>query len=313
MDVDVEGLRFERDRRIVLEIPALSLHADRCTAILGPNGAGKTTLLRLIAGLERPTAGRVRIGRSGVDSTTRARHDVAFVFQEHVFLRQSVRQNLELGLKLRGVEPRQRRERIDEAARLLGIIELLNRSADQLSGGEGRRVSLARALCLRAPLVLLDEPLAGLDPPTYSRLLDELPRVLGAFRATTVLVTNDHVEALRLGNDLVVLVEGRVRAAGERKAVFLEPRSSEVAEILGYVALEASGRRVAIRPVSLACGPGPVEFWLIVEDVLDLLDGREVVGTIGDRRLHVPLSSGATAPRRGERLKVHADRACDVT
>ena len=313
MQIDIDGLRVERERRVVLDIPTLSLQADRCTAILGPNGAGKTTLLRLIAGLERPAAGRVRVGGRILDSTRRSRRDLAFVFQEQVFLRQSVRQNLELGLKLRGIGTAERNDRIAEAAELLGIGELLGRRADELSGGEGRRASFARALCLRAPLVLLDEPLAGLDPPTYSRLRDELPRVLRAFRATTLLVTNDPEEALRLGNDLVVLIEGRVRARGDRQAVFLDPKSPEVAEMLGYLILEATDRRVAVRPGSLAYGPGQMEFRMVVEEVVDLVDRRDVVGTIGTRRVHIAWPSGALVPRQGEPVTVHATRACGVS
>ena len=312
MDIHIEDLRFERDRRTVLEIPALSLRGGRTTAILGPNGAGKTTLLRLLAALDRPAAGRIVVGGHPPGSR-RARHAVAYVFQEHVFLRQSLRENFALGLKLRGVSAAERAARIEAAAGLLGIAHLLDRGADRLSGGEGRRAGLARAMCLRAPLVLLDEPLAGLDPSTYSRLLGELPQVLQAFRATAVLVTHDHQEALRLGEDLVVLVEGRVRAAAGRQAVFLDPGSRDVAEILGYTVFEAGGRRIAVRPSSLAPGPGPLEFWLAVDAVLDLIDHREIVGSVGGSPVRVSLTPGATPPQPGERVLIHADRVCQVS
>ena len=272
MDVQIEGLRFRRDDRVVLDIPSLRLRGDRTTAILGPNGAGKTTLLRLIAALERPSEGRILAGGIPVRPDIRTRQNVAYVFQEDVFLRQSVRENLELGLRLRGVLERERNERIDGAAHLLGIAHLLDRRADHLSGGEGRRASLARALCLRAPLVLLDEPLAGLDPATYARLLDELPQVLGAFGATTVLVTHDRHEALRLGQDLVVLVDGRVHAAGGKREVVLNPAGTAVAEILGYSVLIANGRRVAVRAGGLTAWTRPS----------GVLDGRRAIA--GPRR-----------------------------
>lgn len=311
MDVRIEGLRFERDRRIVLDIPSLSFRADRTTAILGPNGAGKTTLLRLIAGLERPAAGRILLAQRTAGARE-ARQAVAYVFQEHVFLNQSVRENLALGLKLRGVPAAERSARIESASNLLGMTHLLDRNAGRLSGGEGRRASLARALCLRAPLVLLDEPLAGLDPATYSRLLGELPRVLDAFRATTVFVTHDHREAVRLADDLVVLVDGVVRAAGDRQSVAFEPRRADVAGIFGYTVLEAGGRQVAISAAGLAPGPGRVEFSMVVDALLELPDHEEVAGTIGQSRVHVTLPSGAAAPQPGERLLVHADRVCDL-
>lgn len=312
MDVRIEGLRFTRDDRVVLDIPSLRLHGDRTTAILGANGAGKTTLLRLIAALERPSAGRILLGESPVRADVRTRRNIAYVFQEHVFLRESVRENLDLALTLRGVPKPERTQRISDAARLLGIAHLLERRADRLSGGEARRAGLARALCLQAPLVLLDEPLAGLDPPTYARLLDELPQVLDAFGATTVLVTHDRHEALRLSDDLVVLVDGRVQSAGSKRDILLNPVRAAVAEILGYTILLANGRQVAVGSDALNIGPGPVEFWMTVEDLLDLVDHVQIVGRVGDVRVHVSAPPAVDMPQRGDRLLIHAERACDM-
>lgn len=312
MDVHIEGVRFERERRLVLDIPSLRIRGDRTTAILGANGAGKTTLLRLIAALEPCTHGRILAGGLPVGPDRRTRRNVAYVFQEDVFLRRSVRENLELGLRLRGLHARERNERIEQAAHLLGIAHILDRRADRLSGGEGRRASLARVLCLRAPLVLLDEPLAGLDPPTYARLLDELPPLLPAFGATTVLVTHDPHEAIRLSEDLVVLVDGRVHCAGDKRDVVMNPAGTAVAELLGQTVLVAKGRRVAVRAGALTLGPGPLEFWLVVEELLDLVDRCEIVGRIGTVRVHVAAPAMAEVPQPGDRVLVHADRACDV-
>jgi ABC-type sugar transport system ATPase subunit len=229
-----------------------------------------------------------------------------------VFLRQSVRANLELGLRLRRVDRARRRARVEEAAECLGITHLLERRADHLSGGEGRRVSLARALCLRAPLVLLDEPLEGLDARTYSRLLDELPRLLAAFNATTLLVTHSRHEALRLAQDLVVLVGGRVHAAGDTRHVATNVRAAEVAEVLGYDVLALDGRRVAVPPGALKPGPGPLQFSMVVEDVVDLVEVVEIAGRVGDRRVHVAVPPALGRPAAGDRLIVHADRVCEL-
>jgi len=239
---------------------------------------------------------------------------VAVVFQEQVFLRRSVRENLSLGLRLRHVDEDEARMRVEEAAGLLGVPHLLDRRADRLSGGEGRRVSLARALCLRAPLVLMDEPLEGLDEHTYSRLLDELPQLLAAFNATTLLVTHNRHEALRLADDLVVLVDGKVHAAGSTRQVALHPGTSRVADVLGYAVLVAGGRRVAVPPHALRLGPGSaLEFSMVVRDVVDLIESHEIVGEIGDVRVRVPFESSQSRPVLGQCVIVHAERWSELS
>jgi tungstate transport system ATP-binding protein len=313
MDVEIDDLRFERDGRVVLDVPSLHLRENRVTVMLGPNGAGKTTLLRLIAALEVPTRGHILAGGMRVRPNARMRQNVAYVFQEEVFLRQSVRANLELGLLLRRIDAAERRTRIEDAARLLGIAHLLDRRADRLSGGEARRASLARALCLRAPLVLLDEPLSGLDPASYSGLLDELHKLLHAFQSTTLMVTHDPQEAVRVGEDIVILIDGRVRAAGDKKDVVMNPAEPEVAQVLGYSILNGNGRRLAVPPRSLRLGAGRFEFQMVVEELLDLVDRREIVGMVGNVRVHVVDSPASPAPERGEQVTIHADRVCDLS
>jgi putative spermidine/putrescine transport system ATP-binding protein len=306
-DVTLEGVRIEREGRVVLDVPALSLRSKRTTAILGPNGSGKTTLLRAIARLEQH-GGRISIAGSQVQTQ---RH-LAYVFQEEVFLRQSVRRNLELGLQLRAIGRDERRQRIEDAARLVSIEPLLERRADRLSGGEGRRVSLARALCLRAPVVLLDEPLAGLDEGAYARLIDELPRIVEAFDATTILVTHSRDEALRLADDLIVLVDGKVRRGGGTQEVAANPRVDVVAEVLGYTLLVTPSQCIAVPPGALRVGGGQPEFSMVVERVLDMVGVHEIAGRIGDAPVRVPLGASETRPMPGDRMTVHPIRFCEV-
>jgi len=199
MDVRFSGVVFSRGERVVLDVPALTIDGDRTTAILGSNGAGKSTLLRLVAGLERPGAGQVTVA-GNVCGSAAARDAVAYAFQQAVFLSGTVEANLELALRLRHVDGRLRRQRVRETAAACGIGELLDRRASSLSGGEAQRANLARALCLRAPVTLLDEPLAGLDGPARRGLLAELPGLLREFASTTLLVTHEPDEALRLSD-----------------------------------------------------------------------------------------------------------------
>ncbi|MCK6591430.1 MAG: ATP-binding cassette domain-containing protein [Polyangiaceae bacterium] len=215
MDVRVEGLRVERQGRLVLEIDELTIPGGKISAVLGRNGAGKTTLLRVLSGLLRPSAGSVRLGEMMLWPSPPPSARPSLAFQEPVFLRGTVRDNLELALSLRGVGEAERRTRAEEAARDLEVLHLLDRPARELSRGEGQRVSLARALSLRAPLTLLDEPLGALDAMVRARLLHELPRLLRARGGTAMIVTHDREEAFFLADYLIVLIGGRVRAAGD--------------------------------------------------------------------------------------------------
>ncbi|HKE82427.1 MAG TPA: ABC transporter ATP-binding protein [Vicinamibacterales bacterium] len=305
-EVTLDDVRVEREGRLVLDVRALTLRAGRTTAILGPNGSGKTTLLRAIAGLERPQSGRIRIGGSRI-----APRHLAYVFQEEVFLRQSVRRNLELGLRLRGEDNPQIRVRVEDAAARTGITHLLERRADRLSGGEARRANLARAFCLHAPLVLLDEPLAGLDGLVYSHLVDELPRIVQAFRATTVLVTHNRDEALRLSDDLVVLIEGRVHAAGAKHDVATNPRSAGVAGVLGYTVLMVDGTKLAVPPGAIKAGGGPNEFTMTIDAVVDAVDFTDVIGAVDGVRVRVRWGGGEL-PAVGQRVAVHAARSYEL-
>ncbi|GAB4338497.1 MAG: hypothetical protein Kow0010_26870 [Dehalococcoidia bacterium] len=307
MEVRVEGLRFARRNGFVLDVPALTLAAGRVTALLGPNGSGKSTLLRLIAALERPARGHITLDGHPAAPDRPTRAAVAFAFQEPVFVAGSLRKNLALALRLRGAATRQGWASMEAAIDACGIGHLLDRDARQLSGGEAQRANLARALGLRAPVTLLDEPLAGLDPPARASLLHDLPDLLRSFATTTILVTHDRDEALRLGDDLVVMLDGRVRATGPKREVFLAPPDAATATFLGHTVLDHQGRRVAVRPGALVPGPGEVTFTLEVEELFDLATHREIVGTIGGTR--VALLVHGEGARPGERMTVSAPAA----
>jgi thiamine transport system ATP-binding protein len=304
MEVAVEGLRFVRDGRTVLDIPALAFPDGSTTAVFGPNGSGKTTLLRLVAGLERPTAGTVRIGGGAVERTPASRRAVAFAFQQAVFVGGSVRANLDLALRLRGVDPPAREWRIEEVSRECGIGGILDRPARQLSGGEAQRVNLARALALRAPVTLLDEPLAGIDRLSRRQLLDEIPRLLTTFAATSLLVTHDREEAFRLADRLVVLVAGAVRAEGPKAEVYGRPPDRDVAALLGYTVVESAGRFVAVPAGGWRPGTGQPAFELQVERVVDMGDHRHILGWVAGARVDVRLQPGDPAPAAGEHIAV---------
>jgi ABC-type sugar transport system ATPase subunit len=306
MEVSLTDLQLSRNGRTVLQIPALTFPSGTTTAVFGPNGSGKTTLLRAIAGLERPARGEVRLGDLRVGQDQAAGRQVGMAFQSAVFLRGSVRHNLDLALRLREVPRPERQSRIQDAARECGVEHLLDRPARHLSGGEAQRVNLARALALRAPVTLLDEPLSGVDRIARNQLLADLPRLLSMFAATTILVTHDREEAFRLADRLVIVIAGGVRAAGVKSWIYAHPPDRETAELLGYTVLPHEGSWAAIPPGSLRPGNGTPSFMLEVERVIDMGNHLHVVGTIEDERVDLRLPAGVAPPVEGANLKVHA-------
>jgi ABC-type sugar transport system ATPase subunit len=292
MDVTFRGLEFRRSGRVVLALPGLTLASGRVTAVLGPNGSGKTTMLRLIAALERPDAGAVLLGGRPATPDRETREAIAYAFQQAAFLTGTVRSNLDLALRLRSLSAAERAARIEQAAAACGIGHLLHRNAHRVSGGEGQRANLARALCLRAPITLLDEPLHGLDRGTREALLAELPGMLRTFASTTILVTHERDEAMRLGDDLVVLIDGRLRAHGEKGEVFRAPPDREVAAFLGYTVLGDA----AIRPGALRVGRGDFEVVMRVEGVGDMGTHLEAWGRAGETQLRAMVDGERPAP-----------------
>lgn len=308
MEIAIRGLAFERDGRRVLDIPALDLAVGSVTALLGANGAGKTTLLRILAGLEQPTRGDVYLGdaRSARDRSL----TTAMTFQEPVFLRGTVRRNLTLGLSLRGVPGNDVEARLRRAAEDTGIAALLDRPARELSAGESQRVNLARALALDAPVLLLDEPLAGVDRRTRQGLLRDLPRLIRSRGATTLIVTHDREEAFRLADRLAVMVDGRVVRSGAADDVYRNPGTADVAELLGYVVLDLAGERVAVPPdgFRLTSGNG-VEQTMVVSDVVTVAGHRHVVGTVGAVPVEFRLRGDDPAPQPGTEARLWLEKA----
>ena len=201
---------------------------------LGPSGSGKTTLLRMIAGLETPTAGEILIGGKVVNDLTPRERRIAMVFQSYaLYPHLTVYKNIAFPLKAQNVPKKLHQEKVEWAASLLGIGALLDRKPRELSGGERQRVALARAIVREPSVFLLDEPLSNLDAKLRLSAREELERFHRRIGTTTIYVTHDQVEAMAMGDRIVVLNKGAVRQFATPKEVYDDPADTFVATFLG--------------------------------------------------------------------------------
>ena len=270
-----EGLLTRRDGAVVLDVPHLAVHAGEILAVVGPNGAGKSTLLRVLGLLEPPGAGVIRIRGATVapgGSTLAWRRRMAAAFQDPLLCDTTVAANVALGLRLRRTGGGAADERVASWLGRLGVAHLAARPARALSGGEAQRVSLARALAVDPEILFLDEPFSGLDPPAREALLADLEGILREGRTTTVFVTHDRQEALRLGDRIAVLRGGRLAQIDRPEIVFAAPASEEVARFVGIETI-LPGRVLARRDGLNVVDVGGAS----VEAVGDLPEGAPVL------------------------------------
>ncbi len=201
---------------------------------LGPSGSGKTTLLRMIAGLEKPTAGEILIGGKVVNDLTPRERRIAMVFQSYaLYPHLTVYKNIAFPLKAQNVPKKLHKDKVEWAAALLGIGGLLDRKPRELSGGERQRVALARAIVREPSVFLLDEPLSNLDAKLRASAREELEQFHRRIGTTTIYVTHDQVEAMAMGDRIVVLHQGYVRQVGTPTQVYDDPADTFVATFLG--------------------------------------------------------------------------------
>lgn len=213
---------------------SLKTNEGEFLVFLGPSGSGKTTLLRMIAGLEYPTAGEILIGGQVVNRLSPRERRIAMVFQSYaLYPHLSVYKNIAFPLKAQKVAKNLHRQKVEWAASLLGIGGLLERKPRQLSGGERQRVALARAIVREPSVFLLDEPLSNLDAKLRASAREELERFHKRVGTTTIYVTHDQMEAMAMGDRIVVLNKGIVRQIGSPKEVYDEPADTFVATFLG--------------------------------------------------------------------------------
>jgi len=231
----VDGVPTIRDVSLTLENGTLSV-------LLGPTLSGKTSIMRLLAGLDRPTTGRVLVNGKDVTGIDVRQRSVAMVYQQFInYPSLTVFENIASPLRVQGKPRAEIENRVAEAARLLRLEPFLDRTPLQLSGGQQQRTAIARALVKGADLVLLDEPLANLDYKLREELRAELPRIFEASGAIFVYATTEPLEALLLGGRTVCMWEGEVLQAGETPKVYRHPETLRVAQVFSDPPLNIVG------------------------------------------------------------------------
>ena len=237
MGIRVEGVTKRFGSFTALSDVSLDVQQGSLTALLGPSGSGKSTLLRVIAGLERPDAGRVTISGEDATSVAPRKRGVGFVFQHYAaFKHMTVRGNIAFGLKIRKRPRAEVRARVDELLALVQLQPFADRYPSQLSGGQRQRMALARALAVEPKVLLLDEPFGALDTRVRGELREWLHRLHDEVRVTTVFVTHDQEEAMALADQIAVLHDGRIEQVGSPRDLYDQPQTPFVMSFVGAAA-----------------------------------------------------------------------------
>lgn len=213
---------------------SLEVEDKEFIVLVGPSGCGKSTTLRMVAGLEQATQGEISIGGQIVNDLPARSRDIAMVFQNYaLYPHMTAYENLAFGLKLRHYPKKEIERRVEEAAEILGIRPILKRRPKELSGGERQRVALGRAIVRKPRVFLFDEPLSNLDAKLRVQMRTELIKLHNRLQATMIYVTHDQVEALTLGERIVVMKDGIIHQSGHPIAVYENPRNKFVAGFIG--------------------------------------------------------------------------------
>ncbi len=316
--LEVDHLDVRYDDLLAVDDVSIAVGPGELVAVLGPSGCGKSTLLRAVAGLEPASAGSIRYDGTDLERVPAHRRGFALMFQDgQLFPHLHVAGNVGYPLRIRRRPTAERRARVAELLRLVGLEGLDDRPVGELSGGQRQRVALARALAVRPRLLLLDEPLASLDRDLRERLAADLARILRAEGTSAVLVTHDAEEAFAIADRMAVMRRGRLVQEGSLEEVWRYPTDAETARFLGYATVlaphlaarlpgQAGDGELALRRSALRVAPDGEVAATVIEVRSAAEQTRLVVDLAGVGRLDaVAPWSQRVAP--GDRVSLRLD------
>ena len=259
--VELEGIEkvYSNGYKAVNDV-TLQIAEGEFMVLVGPSGCGKTTLLRMIAGLEKITAGTLRIGGRVVNNATPKERDIAMVFQNYaLYPHMSVADNIAFSLKLRSVSKGEIRSKVEDAAKVLGLSEWLDRKPGQLSGGQRQRVAMGRAMVRQPNVFLMDEPLSNLDAKLRVQMRAEVSRIQRQLEVATVYVTHDQVEAMTMGDRVAVMHGGIVQQCADPQTLYDLPVNLFVAAFIGSPSMNLYEATIAADGRAVTLGSGNIE------------------------------------------------------
>jgi putative spermidine/putrescine transport system ATP-binding protein len=234
----IESLRIAYGNTVAVKNFNLTIESGKLVSLLGPSGSGKTSVLRAIGGYLSPAGGSIKVDGREITRDPPQFRDMGMVFQNFVlFPHMSVLDNVEFGLRMRGIAKPERRRRAVEALQMVQMEKYLDRMPFQLSGGQQQRVALARALVIRPTVLLMDEPMGALDAKLRAQAQEEIRAVQKEVGVTTILVTHDQHEAMAMSDRIVVMRDGEIMDEGDPWRLYREPRNAFTAEFLGTTTL----------------------------------------------------------------------------
>jgi multiple sugar transport system ATP-binding protein len=295
--ITLSGITKRFDGTVAVADLTLSVADEEFLVLLGPSGCGKSTVLRIIAGLERPDTGEIRIGDRVVNDVEPKNRDLAMVFQSYaLYPHMSVRANIEFPLRSRNVPKDARATQVREVAEMLGLGELLDRKPAQLSGGQRQRVALARAVVRRPAAFLMDEPLSNLDAKLRAQTRVDLVDLHRRLDATVVYVTHDQVEAMTMGNRVAILDNGVLQQLGSPQDVYDHPANLFVAQFIGTPPMNTVTGEVERRDGSLGVRIG-TSFAALAPALAAAVEARAVTDVVlGVRPEHLRIDPDGAVP-----------------